>query len=150
MESKKNNIQRFSGVFLTICQEKGVIHFLTFSKLVIAIPPLFETPSRKWLSQLEWNVEERKLRALRGERWGTREKLIALQETHGVTTAETSTFLLGHRTCVARRWLSGWCCHAWMLLPAMLRRAEGQGFNTVFKQRLWRGEKGGNMWVLRD
>lgn len=31
-----------------------------------------------------------------------RKKLIALQEMHGVTTAETSRFLLGQRTCVAR------------------------------------------------
>lgn len=49
-----------------------------------------------------------------------RKKLIALQEMYGVTTAETSRFLLGQRTCVARRWLLGWCCHAWMLFPAML------------------------------
>jgi len=48
-----------------------------------------------------------------------RKKLIALQEILGVTTVETFRFLLGQKTYVARRWLLGWSCHAWMPLPAM-------------------------------
>lgn len=49
---------------------------------------------------------------LRGIREEARIKLIALQETFGATTAETSSFLLGPRIHVARRWLLGWSCHA--------------------------------------